>query len=48
MPITFAVMIVVSLRPGAGCRRDVGRVMVRLHAPEALAEELRALDRSAR
>jgi len=27
---------------------DVGRVMVRLHAPESLAAELRTLDRSAR
>jgi hypothetical protein len=26
---------------------DVGRVMIRLHAPESLAEELRSLDRSA-
>jgi Na+(H+)/acetate symporter ActP len=48
VPLTFAVMVVVSLLTRRRVPADVGRVMVRLHAPEDLAEELRALDRSAR
>jgi cation/acetate symporter len=48
VPLTFAVMIVVSLSTKRRVPPDVARVMVRLHAPEALAHELRELDRSAR
>jgi Na+(H+)/acetate symporter ActP len=46
VPITFAVMMVVSLATRDRVPADVGRVMIRLHAPETLAAELRALDRS--
>ncbi len=48
VPLTFAVMVAVSLLTKRRVPTDVARVMVRLHAPEALADELRALDRSAR
>ena len=46
VPIAFTVMIVVSLATPGRVRADTGRVMVRLHAPEELAAELRVLDRS--
>ncbi|HET6877247.1 MAG TPA: cation acetate symporter [Jatrophihabitans sp.] len=46
VPITFVVMTAVSRATPSGTPPDVGRVMVRLHAPETLAAELRALDRS--
>jgi Na+(H+)/acetate symporter ActP len=48
VPLTFVVMIGGSLLTGRRIPPDVGRVMVRLHAPEALAAELRDLDRSSR
>jgi Na+(H+)/acetate symporter ActP len=48
VPLTFVVMVAVSLLTRRRIPADVGRVMVRLHVPEALAEELRTLDRSAR
>ena len=48
VPLTFVIMIIVSLLTRRRVPPDVARVMVRLHAPEALADELRALDRSAR
>ncbi|MCW2658257.1 MAG: putative symporter, partial [Jatrophihabitans sp.] len=48
VPITFAVMIAVSLATRRRIPADVGRVMVRLHAPETLAAELHGLDRSSR
>jgi Na+(H+)/acetate symporter ActP len=46
VPLTFAVMVVVSLLTRRRVRSDVGRVMVRLHAPESLATDIRTLDRS--
>jgi cation/acetate symporter len=45
VPITFAVMVIGSLLTPRQVPPDVGRVMVRLHAPEALVAELRALSR---
>ncbi|MGH8963164.1 MAG: cation acetate symporter [Jatrophihabitantaceae bacterium] len=48
VPLAFVVMIVVSLLTPHRIPSDVGRVMVRLHAPEALTAELRELDRSSR
>ena len=36
VPLAFAVMAVVSLATADRVRSDVGRVMVRLHAPESL------------
>jgi Na+(H+)/acetate symporter ActP len=47
VPLTFVVMIGVSILTRSRVPADVGRVMIRLHAPESLAEELRSLDRSA-
>jgi cation/acetate symporter len=47
VPLTFVVMIGVSVLTRSRVPADVGRVMIRLHAPESLAEELRTLDRSA-
>ncbi|MEO6886516.1 MAG: cation acetate symporter [Jatrophihabitantaceae bacterium] len=47
VPLAFVVMIVVSLATRRSIPADVDRVMVRLHAPEALMSELRELDRSA-
>jgi Na+(H+)/acetate symporter ActP len=44
VPLTFVVMVVVSLATRRRTPPDVGRVMVRLHAPERLAAELRALE----
>jgi len=46
VPLTFAVMITVSRVTASRVPADAGRVMVRLHAPEALAEELRGPVRS--
>jgi Na+(H+)/acetate symporter ActP len=46
VPLTFAVMIAVSLATASRLPADVGRVMVRLHVPEALAAELRGPGRS--
>jgi Na+(H+)/acetate symporter ActP len=48
VPIAFAVMIAGSLATRRTVPADVGRVMVQLHAPEAVADELRGLPRSAR
>jgi Na+(H+)/acetate symporter ActP len=48
VPLTFVVMVVVSLATKRRVRPDVGRVMVRLHAPEALAAELEDIGRSSR
>jgi Na+(H+)/acetate symporter ActP len=45
VPVAFGVMVVGSLFSRRRIPPDVGRVMVRLHAPEALAAELRALGR---
>ena len=46
VPLTFLVMVAVSLATQRRLPGDVGRVMVRLHAPEALAAELRQRSRS--
>jgi Na+(H+)/acetate symporter ActP len=46
VPLTFGVMVGGSLLTRRRVPPDVGRVMVRLHAPEALTAELSALDRS--
>jgi Na+(H+)/acetate symporter ActP len=46
VPITFAVMVAVSLASQRRLPHGVGRVMVRLHAPESLIAELREHDRS--
>jgi cation/acetate symporter len=46
VPITFAVMIGVSLATPTRVPVNVGRVMVRLHAPESLMAELGEPDRS--
>jgi Na+(H+)/acetate symporter ActP len=43
VPLTFVVMTAVSLATAHRVPRDVGRVMVRLHAPEGLTAELQAL-----
>jgi Na+(H+)/acetate symporter ActP len=48
VPITFAVMIVVSLATRRRIPIGVGRVMIRLHAPESLVAELRNRPRSSR
>jgi Na+(H+)/acetate symporter ActP len=45
VPLTFAVMIAVSLLTRSRIPADVGRVMVRLHAPEQVASELSTIDR---
>jgi Na+(H+)/acetate symporter ActP len=47
VPLTFAVMVAVSLLTRSRIPADVGRVMVRLHAPEQVAAELSSIDRSA-
>jgi hypothetical protein len=44
VPLAFAVMITVSLGTARRIPPDVGRIMIRLHAPERLAAELRALE----
>jgi Na+(H+)/acetate symporter ActP len=46
VPITFAVMVAVSLATRRQVPSAVGRVMVRLHAPESLVAELPGPDRS--
>lgn len=46
VPLTFAVMVLVSRLTAARVPADAGRVMVRLHAPEALAAELHGPIRS--
>jgi Na+(H+)/acetate symporter ActP len=46
VPITFVVMIAVSLATRRRVPAGVGRVMVRLHAPESLIAELQYADRS--
>jgi cation/acetate symporter len=48
VPLTFVVMIAASAVTRRRVPPDVGRVMVRLHAPEDLADELTTLDRSPR
>lgn len=48
VPITFAVMIAVSLATRRRVQPRVGQVMTRLHAPESLMAELRDLRHSAR
>jgi Na+(H+)/acetate symporter ActP len=48
VPITFVVMIAVSLATSRRVPADIGQVMVRLHVPETLAAELHGLDRSSR
>jgi cation/acetate symporter len=48
VPLVFAVMVAGSLLTRSRVPADVGRVLVRLHAPEALAADLPSLDRSAR
>jgi Na+(H+)/acetate symporter ActP len=45
VPLTFVVMVVVSLATTRRIPPDVGRVMLRLHAPETLVAELRVLER---
>jgi Na+(H+)/acetate symporter ActP len=45
VPLTFLVMAAVSLATQHRAPRDIGRVMVRLHAPESLLAELRTVDR---
>lgn len=45
VPIAFLVMVVGSLVTQHRVPRDTGSVMTRLHAPESLASELRALER---
>jgi Na+(H+)/acetate symporter ActP len=44
VPFTFLVMVTVSLLTADRVPGDVARVMLRLHAPESLVAELRALD----
>ena len=46
VPVAFAVMILGSLLTPGRVPFDVGRVMVRLHAPESLVAQLRTVDRS--
>ena len=46
VPIAFGVMIVGSLATARTVPADVGRVMVQLHAPEAVAAELRGLSKA--
>jgi cation/acetate symporter len=48
VPLTFAVMITGSLATRWRVPGDVGRVLLRLHAPEAMSGDLPSLDRSAR
>ncbi|MDP9094329.1 MAG: cation acetate symporter [Actinomycetota bacterium] len=45
VPLSVAVMVGVSLLTPRQVSADVGRVMVRLHAPEAVAREIPSLDR---
>jgi Na+(H+)/acetate symporter ActP len=46
VPVAFGVMIAVSLATRRSVPADVGRVMVQLHAPEAVAAELRGLSKA--
>jgi Na+(H+)/acetate symporter ActP len=46
VPVTFAVMVGVSLATRRRVPSAIGRVMVRLHAPESLVAELPGPDRS--
>ena len=46
VPLTFTTMIVGSLLTPWRIPFDVGRVMVRLHAPESLIVQLHSLDHS--
>jgi cation/acetate symporter len=48
VPLTFTVMITGSLATRSRVPGDVGRVLLRLHAPEAMSGDLPSLDRSAR
>jgi cation/acetate symporter len=43
VPLAFAAMIAVSLATPTRVPPDAGRVLLRLHAPEILAAELREL-----
>ena len=45
VPLTFLVMITVSLLTRHRVRPDIGQVMVRLHAPEEVVAEINSLDR---
>jgi cation/acetate symporter len=46
VPLTFAAMVGVSLLTRRRIPPDVGRVMVRLHAPESVTAELSSLAES--
>jgi cation/acetate symporter len=48
VPLTFVVMIAGSLLTRARVPADVGRVLIRLHAPESMSGDLPSLGRSAR
>jgi cation/acetate symporter len=48
VPLTFAVMIIGSLCTQRRLPGDVGRILLRLHAPESMAADLPSLNRSAR
>jgi len=48
VPLTFAVMITGSLLTRSRVPGEVGRILLRLHAPEAMSGDLPSLDRSAR
>ena len=48
VPLTFAVMIIASLCTQRRLPGDVGRILLRLHAPESMAADLPSLNRSAR
>jgi cation/acetate symporter len=47
VPLTFAVMIAGSLVTRTRVPADVGRVLIRLHAPESMSADLPSLGRSA-
>jgi cation/acetate symporter len=48
VPLTFAVMVAGSLATRWRVPVDVGRTLLRLHAPESMSGDLPSLDRSAR
>lgn len=48
VPLVFAVMVVASLLTRSRIPADVGRVLLRLHAPESMAADLPSLNRLAR
>ncbi|HZC69066.1 MAG TPA: cation acetate symporter [Jatrophihabitans sp.] len=48
VPLTFVTMVGVSVATRARVRRDVGLVMVRLHAPEPVVAEIAALAHTTR